>query len=117
MRICADDLGRLTRRMPRLLDLDTVAAETAGKNKLSIVVSLAAKLREQRPCRRAERHPMKRGCLGSRARLAPDALLQIKVGPAHAEDFAAPCPGQQQQADDAGALLVGALGQSLAEAF
>src|SRR5262249_55007789 len=47
--------------------------------------------------------------------LRPDARAEFDVIPAHAEYFAAPSAGQQQQSDGVGSLPVGMLGQRLGQ--
>src|SRR5262245_3771202 len=79
------------------------------------LASLLGDVRYQLARLRAQRHDMVAALLGGRAGLAPDGVCEVDIGPSHAQRLAAAAPGQQQQPDDIGGLLIRVLGQRLGQ--
>ena len=90
---------------PRAFLMSTTCPELLSLGKTNSLRLLDAL---QQPDRRLrQRRDVFGFLLGGRAGFAPDAAVEIEVGPAHRQHLAAPCAGQQQQANALADWLVG----------
>src|SRR5262245_18707173 len=108
------DARRLDDPSPTPLEVDEMTAgPEARKHKLRARALTFADVCEECLRRRGEGNLVVLALLGRAWRLRPDAILDVR--PAHAEHFAAPGPGQQQQPDGVGGLALRMPGQRPSE--